>query len=105
MKLLGRTKIKITKNRNCGNLSLLGIIEVVEVQCNIVKNDYQRDSRVLSTFVSNKTFGQSSDYSSKKFIFSKMFISEFPYTEALFTDPDFKPLEIRDEINMTLAIN
>ena len=32
--------------------------EVVLVHCNIVKNDYQHDSRVLYTFVPNKPFGQ-----------------------------------------------
>ena len=33
----------------------LEITEVVLVDCNIVNNDYQEDSRVLCTFVPNKT--------------------------------------------------
>ena len=33
------------------------IAEVVLLHCNIVKNDYQQDSRVLYTFVADKLFG------------------------------------------------
>ena len=35
----------------------LEITEVVLVHCNIAKNGYQQDSRVLYTFISNKPFG------------------------------------------------
>ena len=35
----------------------LEITEVVLVHCNIINNYYQQDSRVLYTFVPNKTFG------------------------------------------------
>ena len=51
MKLLGSTKNEITKDKN-GEIT-----EVVLVHCNIVNNDYQQDSRVLYTFVPNKSFG------------------------------------------------
>ena len=57
MKLLGSTKNKIAKNKNGENLPQFEITEVVLVHCNIVNNDYQQDSRVLYTFVPNKTFG------------------------------------------------
>ena len=58
MKLLGRTKDKITKDENGENVPHLEITKVVLVHCNIVNNDYQQDSRVLYTFVSNKSFGK-----------------------------------------------
>ena len=58
MKLLGSTKNKITKDKNGENVPHLEIMEVVLVHCNIVKNDYQQDSRVLYKFVPNKSFGQ-----------------------------------------------
>ena len=35
------------------------------VHSNIVNNDYQQDSRVLYTFLHNKSFGQLLDISSK----------------------------------------
>ena len=66
MKLLGSTKIKITKNENVENVPHLEIAEVVLVHCNIVNNDYQQDSTVLYTFVPNKLFGQLLDISGKK---------------------------------------
>ena len=40
------------------NVPGLEITKVVLVHCNTVKNDYQQDSRVLYTFIPNKSFGQ-----------------------------------------------
>ena len=57
MKLLRGTKNKITKDKNGENVPHLEITEVALVHCDIVNNDYQQDSRVLYTFVSNKPFG------------------------------------------------
>ena len=56
----------------------LEITEVVLlVNFNIVKNDYQEDTRVLYTFVPNKSFRQLLDISPQNFIFLKTFESEF----------------------------
>ena len=41
VKLLGRTKSKITKDENGTNVPRLEIAEVVLVRCNTVNNDYQ----------------------------------------------------------------
>ena len=57
MKLLGSSENKITKDKNGENVPHIEITEVVLVDCNIVNNDYQQDSRVLYTFVPNKPFG------------------------------------------------
>ena len=57
MKLLGSTKSKINKDKNGENLSHLEIPEVVLIHCYIVNNNYQQHSRVLYTFVPNKSFG------------------------------------------------
>ena len=57
MKLLGRTKSKITKNENVENVPHLEVIKVVLVHFNIVNNDYQQDSRVLFTIFPNKSLG------------------------------------------------
>ena len=54
LEVLGSTKSKITKDKNGENIPHLEITEVVLVQCNIVNNDYQQDSRVFYTFVPNK---------------------------------------------------
>ena len=83
----------------------LEINELVLVHCNILNNDYELDSRVLYTFVPNKSFGQLLDISPKNFIFLKTFKSEFSYIEVWFTDQNSKPLEIADKINISLVIN
>ena len=73
MKLLGSTKSKITKDKNGENVPHLEITEVVLVHCDIVNNDYQQDSRVLYTIVSNKQFGSLLEISPKNHIFLKTF--------------------------------
>ena len=47
MKLLASTKSKITKDENGENVLYWEITEVVLMQCDIVNNNYQQDSRVL----------------------------------------------------------
>ena len=80
MKLLGSTKNKITKDKIGENVPHLEITEVVLVHCNTVDNDYQQDSRVLYTFVSNKFFDQSLDIFQKMFIFLKSLLIQNLYT-------------------------
>ena len=58
IKLLGRSKNKITNYKNGENVPHLGITEVVLIHCDIVNNDYRRDLRVLYTFIPNKSCGQ-----------------------------------------------
>ena len=53
MKFLGSTENKTTKDKNIENVPHFEITEVVLVHCNIANNDYQQDSRVLSTFIPN----------------------------------------------------
>ena len=75
MKLLGSTENKITKDKDGENVPHLEITEVILVHCNIANNDYQQDSRVLYTFVSNKPFGSLLEISPAN-IFLKTFNSE-----------------------------
>ena len=48
-------------------------MDVVLVHCNIVNNEYQRDSRFLYTFVPNKSFGSLLEISPKNHIFLETF--------------------------------
>ena len=82
MKLLGSTKSKITKDKNGENFPNLEITDMVLVHCNTANNNYQEKSRVLYTYVPNKSFGELLDISSKNFIFLKPFHSEFSYIEV-----------------------
>ena len=54
MKLLGRKKSKISKDKNAKNVPNLEITKLL-IYCNIANNDYLQDSRVLYTFVPNKS--------------------------------------------------
>ena len=65
MKLLRSAKKKITKDENSENRSHLEITDVILIHCNIANNDHQQDSRVMYTFVPNKSFGQILDISPK----------------------------------------
>ena len=104
-KIVGSTKSKITEDKNSKNLPRSEITEVILAYCNIVNNNYQHNSRVLYTFVPNKSFGQLLDVSSKKIMFLKTLNLEFSFIEVWFNDQNSKPQEIQDEINTTLVIN
>ena len=71
MKLLGCTKRKITKNKNGEDIPNSETTEVVLVHCKIASKNYQQNSRVLHTFIPNKSFRQLLDISPNKFIFLK----------------------------------
>ena len=90
-------------------VSHLEITEVVLMHCNIVNENYQQNSRVMYTFVPDKSFGKLLDiirnYSLKNSIFLKNFDSEFSYIEMWFTDQNSKLIDICDRINITLVIN
>ena len=105
VKLRASTKSKISKDKNNEIVPYLKITEVVLIHCNVVNNSYQQNSRVLYTFVSNKSFNQLSDTSPENFIFLKIFDLEFLYIEISFTYQNSNPLEIEDKVNITLGIN
>ena len=73
MKLLGNAESKITKNKNGENVPHLEVVELVLVYCNLVNNDYQQNSRILFTFVPNKTCGSLLEISPKNHVFLKTF--------------------------------
>ena len=105
MKLFGSTKEKINKDNKSKNVPQLENIEVALAHCNLINNKYQHDSRVLSKFVSNRSFGQLIKMLSTNHIYTKTFISEFSYIGVWFVDQNSKPLEIEDKSSLTLAIN
>ena len=107
IRLFESTNIKLDKNENCENdrnFEISKIPEVVLVHCNIVNNNYQRNSRVFYTFVLNKLFSQLLHISSNYFIFLKKFNSEL-YIEVWLTDKNSNFLEIEDKTSITLVVN
>ena len=79
--------------------------EVVFIQCNVLNNSYQQNSRVLHTFIPKKYSSQLLDISPENFLFLKIFDSEFSYIEVLFTDQNSDPLEIAGKTHIILIIN
>ena len=104
MKLLGSTDSKITKDNNGENVPHFEVAELAFVHCNLVNNDHQQHSRILYTFVPNKTFCSLLEISPTNHIFLKTFNSEFQEIKIWFMDQTSKPLEVEDKLNVTLII-
>ena len=103
IKLLGNTRSRVTNDKIGENVPHLEITEVILAHRNIVKNDYQQNSRVLYAFVQNKPFGQLLEISLTNFIFLKTFNLEFAAIEVWFTDKNSQLLEIEERIKLILV--
>ena len=79
-------------------------MEVVLVYCNLDNNSYQHVSKVSITFVLKKQLRQLIQISPHSLTMLNTTNTDFSYIEVWFTDQNSKPLEIEDNINMTLII-
>ena len=104
MRLLGSTKKDVDANKNSENVPKLESVEVVLVHCNLVNNNYQQASKVLFTFVPNKQFGQLINIAPHSLTMLSTTNTEFSFIEVWFTDQNSEPLEIEDNVNLTLII-
>ena len=102
MQLLGSEKKDIDQNKNGELVPRLETVEVVLVQCNLVNNSYQQPSKVLFTFVPNKQFGQLITITPHSPTLLKTTNTELSFIEIWFTDQNNRPLEIEDNVNITL---
>ena len=78
-------------------------VEVVLVNCNLVKNDYQQ-TKVLFTFVSNKQLPQLINISPHSLTMMNKANTEFTFVKVWFTDQVNKALKNDDNVNLTLSI-
>ena len=104
MKLLGSTEKDVDKDIDSENMLKLESVEVVLVHCNLVKNDYQRTSKVLFTFVPNKGFVQLINILPHSLMMMNTVTTEFSSVKVWFTDQVSKALENGDNVNLTLII-
>ena len=104
MELLGSSKKGIDQNKNGEIVPRLETVEVVLVQCNLVNNNYQQASKILFTFVPNKQFSQLINITPHSLTMLKTVNAEFSFIEIWFTDQNNRPLEIEDNVNITLII-
>ena len=104
MKLLGRSKKDIDQDKNGELVHKIEVIDVVLMHCNTVNNTHQQASKVLFTFVPNKHFGQLITIEPQSLTMLKTTSAEFSFIEIWFTDQNNRPLEIEDNVNITLII-
>ena len=104
MQLLGSSKKDIDKNKDGEIVPRLVTVEVVLAHCNLVNNSYQQASKVLFTFVPNKLFGQLITITPHSLTMLKTTNARFSFIEIWFTDQNNRPIEIEDNVNITLII-
>ena len=104
MTLLGSSSDTIDRDKNSQLVPKLESVDLVLVHCNLVNNSYQQASKVLFTFVPNKKYGQLITVSPETLIMLKTVNTEFSFIEIWFTDQDNRPLEIEDNVNVSLII-
>ena len=72
------------------------------MHCNLINNNYQQASKLLFTFVPNKQFGQLITTTPHSPTILKTTNAEFSFIEIWFTEQNDRPLEIEDNVNITL---
>ena len=83
----------------------LEVFKVVLVQCNLLDNQYQQNSEVLYTFMSNKSYTCLLNVEPSNFVFLKTCNTDYDEIIIAFTDQNGRLLEIEDKVNLTLVIN
>ena len=104
MRLLGSTENVIAKDNNGENVPKLEILVVILMHCNVVNNSYQQVSKVLFKFVADKELGQLITFAPHLLTMLKATNAEFGSIEVWFADQNNRPLEIEDNVNLTLVI-
>ena len=104
LQLLGSSKKDVDQNKDAEIVPKLETVEVVLVHCNLVNNNYQQASKVLLTFVPNKQLGQLITITPHSLTMLKATNTEFSFIEIWFTDQNHRPLEIEDNVNITVII-
>ena len=102
MRLLGSSADTIDGDKNSELVPKLESVDLHLVHCNLLNNSYQQASKVLFTFVPNKKYGQLITVSPHSLIMLKTVNTEFSFIEIWFTDQDNRPLEIEDNVNISL---
>ena len=102
MQLLGSSKKEIDRKKDGEIVPRLETVEVVLVHCNLVNNSYQQAAKVLFTFVPNKQFGQVITITPHSPTMLKSTNAEFLFIEIWFPDQNNGPLEVENNVNITL---
>ena len=104
MQLLGGSKEVIDQNKDVETVPKLETAAVVLVHCNLVNNKHQQASKVLFTFAPNKQFDQLITITPHLPTMLKTTYAEFSFIEIWLKDQNNRPLEIEDNVNITLIV-
>ena len=104
MRLSESTKKVVVQDKNGKDVLKLESVEIILVHCHVVNNNYQQALKVLFTFVPDKQPGQLINIALHSLIMLSTTNTELSSIEVWFTDQKSKPLEIEDNVNLTLII-
>ena len=104
IKLLGSTNKDVNQDKNGEISEKLEFAEVVLVHCDLVNSNYQQTLKALFTFVLNKQSGELINIAPPSLTMLVSTNTEFSFTEVWFTDQNSEPLQIEDNVNLTLII-
>ena len=104
MRILGDGPI-IDTTKNGENVPTLEIVRNVLVFCNLVENVYLQDSKLLFSFVPNSRFGSLLSITPQVLKYCDTVDSIFDYIEISFADQNGRPLEIDDDITVSIIKN
>ena len=78
--------------------------EVILVQCYLVDNQHQQNSKVLYTFIPNKSYAYLLNIEPSNSVFLKSCNTQFDEIIITFTDQNSKLMEIKNKVNLILFI-
>ena len=102
--LLGSAKKDVDQDKDGENVPKLEFVEAVLVHWSLVNDNYQQASKVFFAFVLDKQLGQLITNASHSLTMLKTNNTEFQSIEVWFTDQNNRPLEMEDNVNVTLII-
>ena len=101
MGLLASSKKDISQDKDGEQVPKTVVFELVLIHCNVVNNAHQQASKVLFTFLPNK---QLITIRPQSLTMLKTTNAEYSFIKIWFTNQNNRPLEIEDNVNITLAI-
>ena len=104
IRLLGSSEKDTVQDKDVEIIPNLEAVDIVSVHCDLVNNTHQQASKVLFTFVPNKQFGQLITIEPQSLTMLKTTRAEFLFIEIWLTNQNNRPLEIEDNVNITLII-
>ena len=103
MRLL-RDRPIIDTTKNGENVPGLEIVRNLLAFCKLVENVYLQDSKLLFSFVPSSRFGSLLSIKPQALKYCDTVDSIFDYIEMSFADQNGRPLEIDDDITVTIII-